>query len=68
MQFRDFDCPVCGGKQTLKERFWFDSHGDGKVYWECEKCGAESNSFDADFVFLKIAEMLMSVRPKEDEL
>jgi len=61
MQFRDFDCPVCGGKQTLKERFWFNSHGDGMVYWECEKCGARSKSFDSYLVFLKFAEMLKSV-------
>ena len=66
--WRDFDCPICGGRETLKERFYFDSHGNGRVYWKCEACGAESDGFDADFVFLKVAEMLVSVRPRQGQM
>lgn len=65
--WEDFDCPICGGKKSLKERFWVDRHGNVKVYWECEKCGAESDSFDENWTFLKITEMLLSVRLRKDD-
>ena len=65
MQWRDFDCPICSGKQTLKERFYFNSHGNGMIYWKCEKCRAESDSFES--FFINIAEMLVSVQPSKEE-
>ena len=66
MYWKDLDCPICGGEESLKEKFYFDSHGDAKIYWLCEKCGAESDSFDASHIScISIGEVLVSVQGKK---
>jgi len=64
MRWRDFDCPICGGKNSLKEHFYFNSHGDGIIYWECEKCKAQSDHFDGSCRYIDTEKIITSVRSK----
>ena len=67
LDIKQFQCPFCGHKETLKvhERFWDDAAKSwstfGIDYWECPKCGEENDigleSFEKEFkVFKKFTE------------